>query len=142
MIVLAFRFLESTVMAEQVVLNLPDRLAAQVHEVAALTQRKIEDVLIEWLDSYACAIGDRGSLEEVAIEDLSDEQIMKLCDLQMSEPEQMQMSLLLEKQRESLLQQGELEQLDGFLQVYRRGMVRKAEALKVAVGRGLRARLG
>jgi hypothetical protein len=129
-------------MAEQVILNLPDRLATQVHEVAALTQRKIEDVLIEWLDSYACTIGDRGSLEEVAIEDLSDEQIMKLCDLQMSESEQTQMSLLLEKQRESLLQQGELEQLEGLLQVYRRGMVRKAEALKVAVGRGLRARLG
>jgi hypothetical protein len=65
---------------------------------------------------------------------LSDEQILKLCDLQMSEPEQTQMSLLLEKQRESLLQQGDLEQLDGrLLHVYRRGMVRNAEALKVAV---------
>jgi hypothetical protein len=129
-------------MAEQVILNLPDhlrckrsyRLAKQVREVAALTQRKLEDVLIEWLD--------RGSLDEIAIIDLSDEQILKLCDLQMSEPEQTQISLLLEKQRESTLQQGELEQLDELLQVYRRGMVRKAEALKVAVGRGLRARLG
>jgi hypothetical protein len=129
-------------MAEQVIINLPDRLAKQVHEVAALTQRKIEDILIEWLDSYACAIGDRGSLDEFAIVDLSDEQILKLCDLQMPEREQIQMSLLLEKQRESTLQQGELEQLDGLLQIYRRGMVRKAEALKVAVGRGLRTRLG
>jgi hypothetical protein len=129
-------------MTEQVILNLPDRLAKQVHEVAALTQRKLEDVLIEWLDSYASANGDRGSLNETAIADLPDEQILKLCDLQMSEPQQTQMSLLLEKQRESTLQQGELEQLDGLLQVYRRGMVRKAEALKVAVERGLRARLG
>jgi hypothetical protein len=129
-------------MAEQVILNLPDRLAKQVHEIAALTQRKLKNVLIEWLDSYACAIGDRGSLDEIVIVDLSDEQILKLCDLQMSEPEQIQMSLLLEKQRESILQQGELEQLDGLLQVYRRGMVRKAEALKVAVERGLLARLG
>jgi hypothetical protein len=121
-------------MAEQVIINLPDRLAKQVHEVAALTQRKLEDVLIEWLD--------RGSLDEFLIVDLSDEQILKLCDLQMPEREQIQMSLLLEKQRESTLQQGELEQLDGLLQIYRRGMVRKAEALKVAVGRGLRTRLG
>jgi hypothetical protein len=121
-------------MAEQVILNLPDRLAKQVYEVAALTQRKLEDILIEWLD--------RGSLDEIAIRDLSDEQVLTLCDLQLSEPEQTQMSLLLEKQRESVLQQGELEQLDGLLQVYRRGMVRKAEALKVAVERGLRARLG
>jgi hypothetical protein len=129
-------------MPEQVILNLPDRLAKQVHEVAALTQRKLEDVLLEWLDSYACANGDQDSLDEIAIVDLSDEQILKLCDLQMLEPEQTQMSLLLEKQRENTLQQGELEQLDGLLQVYRRGMARKAEALKVAVGRGLRARLG
>jgi hypothetical protein len=129
-------------MAEQVILNLPDRLAKQVHEVAELTQRKLEDVLIEWLDSYACAISDRGGLEEIVIVDLSDEQILKLCDLQMSNQEQTQMSLLLEKQRENTLQPGELEQLDGLLQGYRRGMVRKAEALKVAVGRGLRARLG
>jgi hypothetical protein len=121
-------------MTEQVILDLPDRLAKQVHEVAALTQRKLEDVLIEWLD--------RGSQDEIAIEDLSDEQIIKLCDLQMLEPEQAQMSLLLEKQRKSILQQGELEQLDGLLRVYRRGMVRKAEALKVALERGLRARLG
>jgi hypothetical protein len=121
-------------MTEQVILNLPDRLAKQVHEVAALTQRKLEDVLIEWLD--------RGSLNEIAIGDLSDEKILQLCDLQMSELEQTQMSLLLEKQREGILQQGELEQLEGLLQVYRRGMVKKAEALKVAVGRGLRARLG
>jgi hypothetical protein len=126
-------------MTEQVILNLPDRLAKQVHEVAELTQRKPEDVLIEWLDSYACANGDGGSLDEIAIGDLSDEQILQLCDLQMSEPEQTQMSLLLEKQREGILQQGELEQLEGLLQVYRRGMVRKAEALKIAMGKGLRA---
>jgi hypothetical protein len=99
-----------------------------------LTQRKLEDILIEWLD--------RGSLDEIAIGDLSHEQILLLCDLQISELEQTQMSSLLEKQRESMLQQGELEQLEGLLQVYRRGMVRKAEALKVAVGRGLWARLG
>ncbi len=116
-------------MAEQVILNLPDRLVKQVHEVAALTQRKLEDVLIEWLD--------RGSADEMKIVDLSDDQILNLCDLQLSEPEQTQMSLLLGKQRESELQLGEVEQLDRLLQVYRREMVRKAEAWKVAVERGL-----
>jgi hypothetical protein len=52
-------------MTEQVILNLPDRLAKQVHEVAASTQRKLEDVLIEWLD--------RGSVDEITIVSLSDE---------------------------------------------------------------------
>jgi hypothetical protein len=99
-------------------------------------------LLVEGVINYACTLGDRGSLEELLIVNLSNEQVLKLCELQMSEPEQLQMSLLLGKQRENTLQPGELEHLDGLLQVYRRGMVRKAEALKVAVDRGLRARLG
>jgi hypothetical protein len=37
-------------MAEQITLNLPDSLAKQVCEVAALTQRSLEDVLLEWID--------------------------------------------------------------------------------------------
>jgi hypothetical protein len=37
-------------MAEQFTLNLPDGLAKQVREVASLTQRGLEEVLLEWLD--------------------------------------------------------------------------------------------
>ena len=120
-------------MAESIILNLPDRLAQQVYEVAILTQRNREEILLEWID--------RGRTEELAIVSLSDEKILNLCDSQMSEPDQTQMSTLLGQQREGLLQRGELEELDRLLQLYRRGMVRKAEALKIAVERGLRARL-
>jgi plasmid stability protein len=42
-------------MTEQITLNLPDNLAQQVRQAAALSQRQLEDVLLEWLD--------RGSLE-------------------------------------------------------------------------------
>lgn len=120
-------------MAEQVTLNLPDGLASRMREVAALTQQGLEEVLLEWLD--------RGSAE-LAIAALSDEQVLRLCDLQMSEGEQVQMGELLMRQREGLLESGERGLLEGLLQMYRRGMVRKAEALKVAVERGLRERLG
>jgi hypothetical protein len=37
-------------MTEQITLNLPDSLAKQLHEVAAFSQRKLEDVLLDWLD--------------------------------------------------------------------------------------------
>jgi hypothetical protein len=37
-------------MAEQITLTLPDGLARQVREVADLTQRGLEDILLEWLD--------------------------------------------------------------------------------------------
>jgi hypothetical protein len=42
-------------MAEQITLTLPDSLAQRVHEVATLTQRPLEEVLLEWLR--------RGSIE-------------------------------------------------------------------------------
>ena len=37
-------------MAEQVTLTLPDALAKRVREVAASTQRDLEEVLLEWID--------------------------------------------------------------------------------------------
>jgi hypothetical protein len=43
----------------------------------------------------------------------------------------------LARQREGTLNDTERHQLDHLMDVYRRGMVRKAQALKVAVDRGL-----
>jgi hypothetical protein len=121
------------IMAEQVTLTLPDSLAQQVHEVATLTQRTLEEVLLEWLS--------RGSMEP-AISSLSDTQVLALCDSELSLNEQTQLSDLLGKQRENQLRPDEVSQLNDLLQRYRRGLVRKSEAWKVAVERGLRPALG
>lgn len=120
-------------MAEQVTLTLPDSLAQQVHEVATMTQRPLEEVLLEWLT--------RGSTEPV-ISALSDNQVLALCDSELSTQEQTQLSDLLGKQRENQLHEDEMRQLNQLLQRYRRGLVRKAEAWKVAVERGLRPAIG
>jgi hypothetical protein len=37
-------------MAEIVTLELPETLAQRAKEIAALTNRQIEDVLLEWID--------------------------------------------------------------------------------------------
>jgi hypothetical protein len=66
---------------------------------------------------------------------------LAICDSQMTEIDQERMGELLERQREGLLLDGEIELLDELLSVYQQGMIRKAEALKVAIDRGLRARL-
>ena len=44
--------------------------------------------------------------------------------------------------RDGLLQEPERRRLDDLMRVYRRGLVRKAQALRTAVARGLRPRLG
>ena len=58
------------------------------------------------------------------------------------EPEQQEVfSDLLARNREGQLNDVEVRQLDELMQVYRRGWVRKARALKVAVERGLKPSL-
>ncbi|MDY7014388.1 MAG: hypothetical protein SVX43_12460 [Cyanobacteriota bacterium] len=119
-------------MAEQITLTLPDLLAQQVREVAALTQQSLEEVLLEWLQ--------RGS-QEPRVASLPDERVLALCDAELPPQEQEDLSQLLAKQREKRLLGDEADRLEEILQRYRRGMTRKAEAWKVAVERGLRPSL-
>lgn len=56
----------------------------------------------------------------------------------MSQGEQDELSALLARQREGALDDVARRQLDELMAIYRRGMVQKAQALKVAVERGLR----
>ncbi len=119
-------------MAEIITLQLPDLLAKQAREIAIVTHRQLEDVLLEWL-GYAVA--------ELPVESLPDEQVLALCDLQMELEEQENLNDLLYRDREGQLSTTEVSQLDALMQVYRRGLVRKAKALHVAVSRGLRPAL-
>jgi hypothetical protein len=73
---------------------------------------------------------------------LPDDQVLALRDLQMNAEQQVAMSDLLTRQREGALTSTERAQLDALMSAYRRGMVRKAQALKVAVDRGLQPALG
>ena len=116
-------------MTETVTLKLPEALAQQAKQIAALTHRRLEEILVEWID-YA--------ISELPIETLSDNQILALCDLQMEAEQQEVFSSLLDQNREGELNEAQVNQLDELMQVYRRGLVHKARALKVAVERGLR----
>jgi hypothetical protein len=116
-------------MTEIVTLELPEALAQQAKEIAALTHRRLEDVLVEWIDR---------AVAELAIESLPDEQVLVLCDIQMQPDQEAMLSDLLARNREGQLSQAEAQQLDALMQLYRRGLVRKARALQVAVSRGLR----
>ncbi len=116
-------------MGQTVTLDLPPDLAQRAAAVAQQTHRRVEDVLLEWLGRAAI---------EVPVESLSDDQVLALCDLEMSRGEQRELSALLARQREATLDEAARHRLDELMTSYRRGMVQKAQALKVAVERGLR----
>jgi hypothetical protein len=114
-------------MAETVTLTLSEAVAQSAHLVAAQTDRRVEDVLVEWLDRAA----------EVPIESLPDEQVLALRDLQMSREQQDELGDLLARQREGALDAAGRARLGALMDTYRRGLVRKAKALQVAVARSL-----
>ncbi len=119
-------------MAEIVTLELPETLAQRAKEIAILTNRRLEDVLVEWIDRAS---------QELPVESLPDDWVLALCDMQMEPEQQEALSELLEGNREGQLNNEEANQLDELMQVYRGGLVRKARALKVAVERGLKPAL-
>lgn len=116
-------------MSEVIMLELPDSLVRSARTIAERSNRRVEDVLVEWLDRSA---------SEVPVELLPDDQILLLCDLEMQEADQQALTDLLARQREGTLGDTERPALDALMGMYRRGLVRKAQALKVAVERGLR----
>lgn len=115
-------------MGETVTLELPNGLAQSAHAIAAQSHRRFEDVLLEWLVAAAA---------EAPIHLLPDDQVLALRDLHMSDDQQEELSDLLAAQREGTLDSVGLVRLDELMQVYRKGMVRKSTALRVAVERGL-----
>ena len=115
-------------MAETVTLTLPESVAQSARLVAVQTDRRVEEVLVEWLDRAAA---------EVPVESQPDEQVLALRDLQMSGEQQDELGALLARQREGMLDATGRARLDALMDSYRRGLVRKAKALQVAVARGL-----
>jgi hypothetical protein len=116
-------------MSKLVTLEISESLEREAREVAERTHRRLEDVLSDWLGRAAY---------DLPLDSLSDERILELCDMELTEEQQRELSDLLAGSREANLPENEAIRLEELMQVYRRGMVRKAEAIKVAVQRGQR----
>lgn len=117
---------------EQVVLTLPGVLVRRAERMARRTQRSTEAVLAEWIDLAA---------SEVPVEALDDDDLLAVCDLQLTAHEQEELSALLGDNREGRLDDAGRARLDAVMARYDRLLLRKAQALREAVRRGLRAPL-
>ena len=120
-------------MSVTIVLNIPEETAQQAQVVAATTKRRVEDVLTEWLNRSAA---------EIPVEELPDNEVRQLAAMMMPDDQQEELSDLLYDQREGLITETGRVRLDELMDVYRHGLVRKAEAIQEAVQRGLMPPLG
>jgi hypothetical protein len=120
-------------MPTKVTVEIPDDLARQARDVAARTQRSFEDVVGEWI---------RMAGGEPVLELLSDQEVLAVCDATWDTGLQEELGDLLEQQREGELNPEQRSRLNDLMANYRVDLLRKSQAIKVAVGRGLRPRLG
>jgi len=115
-------------MSEQVTIQVSEQVVRQAATVASQTQRRIEEVLAEWLESV---------VNELPVEALSDSDVLGLTELQLSDDQQTALSELLDRNRENSLDEKDRRHLDELMRVYEHGLLRKSQAFRVAVQRGL-----
>jgi hypothetical protein len=116
-------------MGHTVQVEVPIDLWVRAKAYAERKRRDPGSVLVDWM---------RNGAPESPIEEMSDEEVLALADMMMDEGQQEEMSDLLAQQREREITDEGRVRLDELLDLYRHGTLRKAEALHVAVQRGLR----
>lgn len=116
-------------MSQQITIQVPEHIFRQAAQVAAQTHRSVEDVLAAWLESVTT---------ERPVEGLSDDEVLALAELRLSDEQDASLSELLERNREGTLGADGRRELDEMMRLYEHGLLRKSQALKVAVQRGLR----
>ena len=115
-------------MNHEVTLQVSDKLIKQAALYAVRKKRRVEEVLSDWLE---------GVFQDKFTDKMSDAEILALTKIQISSEEQERLSDLLFRNRETGLSLDEQQELDLLIEISERNMLRKSEALRIAVERGL-----
>ena len=115
-------------MRTEITIQLSDQVFRHARHVADQTHQRIEDVVTEWLERV---------IIQTPVEALSDEELLALTDLQLTTEQQGVLSDLLEQNREDKIDAEGRHRLDALMHLYEQGLLRKSQALREAVQRGL-----
>lgn len=127
-------------MATRVVVTLQDDVYRRVERLAQLTNRDVADLIADTITISLPPLDvSTGSVH--AVTSLTDEEVLVLAEVQMPPAQDRRLSALLQKQQAQDLSVPERTELLALMQVYQEGLLRKAQALREAVRRGLRTPL-
>lgn len=118
----------------EITISLPDKVFANVANVASRTHRRVDEVIAEKIErDFSLEIEE---LErQIAV--CYDKEIIKLSKLQMPEKQDKRLSFLLQKQGEKDLTKSEQEELWELMELNRLTTLKKAFALREVSRRGL-----
>lgn len=124
-------------MTIRVTVTLPDTTYHRAEELARLTGRTIDDILAETID---ISLQPLGSLPQGGepMSALPDADVLAIAESRMEPDQDRRFGVLLDKQQAGTLTDDERSDLLALMQVYQAGLLRKAQALREAVRRGLR----
>lgn len=124
-------------MSMRVTVTLPDDVYRRAEYLARVTDRDVADVLAETIHRSLEPLGIQRAADQSPAEQ-SDAEVLAVADSQMDTAQEQRLSQLLEKQQARQLTDEDRLALLALMQVYQDGLLRKAQALREAVRRGLR----
>lgn len=124
-------------MSTQVRITLQDEVYRRAKRLAEISDRKIEDLLAQAIELSFWPVGAPNE-DRKSVSNLSDDEVLELSELQMDAKQDRRFSSLLDRQQAGTLSTSEESELLAFMQNYQENLLRKAQALREAVQRGLR----
>ena len=123
-------------MSTEVTLTLPDTIYQRAARLASVSNRPVAEVLAEVI---ATSLPPVEAMSEFSpISELSDQEVLRLSELNPDEAEDERYSELLDRQQAGVITEAERAELSVLMQRYQWNLLRKAEALAEAVKRDLR----
>ncbi len=119
-------------MSELITIQVSDQVVRFASSIASRNHQPVAEVLSKLLET---------TVEDAPVESLSNEEILKLSKMMPEESQDKRLSELLTQQRENQLDEESRIELSHLMQLYEKGLLRKSQALREAVQRGLRAPL-
>ncbi|CAN5663383.1 hypothetical protein BH20ACI4_BH20ACI4_08430 [soil metagenome] len=118
----------------EISVKLPDGLYKNVSHLARAKKKTVAEFV---KNAVRKAVDEEAETLERPLADCSDEEVLFLANMKMSETENARMSELLGKQREETISPLERNELDALFRVYQVGNLRKSQGIYEAVERGL-----
>ncbi len=115
-------------MSQQITIEVSEQVVRQAMQVAAQTERSLAEVLASWLEHVVA---------EPPISDLPDAELLALTQSRLTDEQQAALSELLARNEEDALDAEGRKRLDELIRLYEHGLLRKSQALRVAVQREL-----
>lgn len=118
----------------EISVKLPDDLYQGVSHLAKTKKKSVATII---KNAVRKAVNEESETLERPLAECSDNEVLALANMKMSEDENRRMSELLDKQREEMITPLERNELDILFRVYQVGNLRKAQGISEAVQRGL-----